>query len=149
MLPGVDRPIPTLTDVHHIGFTVPDLEQAIEFFVAVLGFSLISRHGPLADDELEHQFDVPPGSSVRWAFLRRGSSLIELGEWTTGESRTQAPRNSDLGGRHLALGVTDLEAAIERLKTVPDVQLLKPRGQGFVYFETPFGLFVQLIAVQA
>jgi len=35
------------TGVHHVGFTVPKLEEALEFFIGVLSFELVSRHGPL------------------------------------------------------------------------------------------------------
>ena len=39
--------IPGLRGTDHIGFTVPDLEQAVDFFVNVIGCELSYELGPL------------------------------------------------------------------------------------------------------
>ncbi|MEV6606268.1 VOC family protein [Kutzneria sp. NPDC051319] len=39
-----------MTGVDHIGVTVPDLDQAHEFFVGVLGCEYMYRLGPYRDD---------------------------------------------------------------------------------------------------
>lgn len=36
--------IPGLRGTDHIGFTVPDLEQAVDFFVNVIGCELATNH---------------------------------------------------------------------------------------------------------
>ena len=43
--------IPGLRDTEHIGFTVPDLDQAERFFVDVIGCELIYPLGPFQHDE--------------------------------------------------------------------------------------------------
>lgn len=139
--------IPGLSRLHHVGFTVPNLEEAIAFFTEILGFTVVSQHGPLAphDGSLEKQFGVPSGANVKWAFLKLGESTIELGEWTVSEQNITPARNSDASGRHLALGVKDLQAAINHLQHCTDITLFEPRGSSFVYFQTSWGLLVQLV----
>ena len=43
--------IPGLRGTEHIGFTVPDLEEATRFFVDVIGCELIYTLGPFARDD--------------------------------------------------------------------------------------------------
>src|SRR3712207_8328500 len=40
---SVVEPLPTASAVDHVGFNVPDLDQAIAFFTDVLGFTLVDR----------------------------------------------------------------------------------------------------------
>ena len=42
------EPLPTATTMDHLGFTVPDLEQAVGFFEG-LGFELLYEEGPYQD----------------------------------------------------------------------------------------------------
>ncbi|WP_018467398.1 VOC family protein [Calidithermus timidus] len=139
-----------ITGVHHVGFSVPNLDEALQFFTEVLGFELLS-HGalPTPDDPIAEQFDVEPDESVRFAFLKAGGDTIELVEWTSPRQQRQMPRNPDWGGRHLALKTGGLEQTLARLRTVPGVRILKPRGERFVYVQTPFGMYLQLMAPNA
>ena len=43
--------IPGLRGTEHIGFTVPDLDQAERFFVEVIGCELVYSLGPFIRDE--------------------------------------------------------------------------------------------------
>ncbi|RIH82107.1 VOC family protein [Calidithermus roseus] len=139
-----------ITGVHHAGFSVPDLEQALQFFTEVLGFELLSQGAlPTPDDPIAEQFDVEPDESVRFAFLKAGSDTIELIEWASPRQQRQMPRNVDWGGRHLALKTSGLEQTLARLRAVPGVRILKPRGERFVYVQTPFGMYLQLMAPNA
>jgi catechol 2,3-dioxygenase-like lactoylglutathione lyase family enzyme len=140
---------PLFSGVHHIGFTVPDLDQALEFMVNHLGFELVSRHGPFAssaEGSVKDWFDVDPQGVAHYAFVRLGSSTLELLQWSGLEQNQHLARNSDWSGRHLALSVSDLDEAMERLSKVPGVRLMKPRGKAFVYVQTPWGLYLQLMA---
>jgi hypothetical protein len=74
-----------------------------------------------------------------------GDSVIELLEWTAPNRNEIPPLNSDLGGRHLALSVSDMQTAIEKLRAVPGVTVREPNQMGYVYCATPLGLEVQLI----
>lgn len=136
------------TGVHHVGFTVPDLEEALGFFLEVLGFELVSKHGPLAtsqDLNVQDIFDVDEAGVANYAFVRLGESTLELIQWSNLEQNPHLAKNSDWSGRHLALKVRDLDAAIARLSQIPGVRLMKPRGTAFVYAQTPWGLYLQLM----
>ena len=41
--------IPSARCVHHIAYTVPNLEQAIDFFINVIGAELLYKIGPVED----------------------------------------------------------------------------------------------------
>lgn len=139
------NPMPLKTTaIHHIGYTVPDLEQATQFFVDVLGFELSAQHGPFDEAALGGQFGTPDGGTLRFTFLKLGGQTLELVEWTKVEQNTHSPLNSDHGGRHLALSVQDVDDARAMLSQVPGVQLLEPRG-AFFYFVAPWGMLVQIV----
>lgn len=139
------------TSIHHVGLTVPNLEQALEFFTDVLGFELVSKHGPFAssaEGSVQDWFDVEDTGVAYYAFVGLNGQTIELLEWRGTQPNPHIAKNSDYSGRHLAIAVSDLEQAIRHLEQVPGVRLMKPRGQSFVYAQTPWGLYLQLIAVQ-
>jgi len=112
--------IPGLRGGDHIGITVPDLAQAHEFLVDVLGcqhvYSLPSmRH----DDEwMRDHLNVDPRRVVNEIrFYRCGNGLnFEVFEYAPHEGQREAPRNSDVGGHHIAFYVDDLDAAVEYLR---------------------------------
>ena len=59
--------IPGLRGTEHIGFTVPDLDQAERFFVDIIGCELIYSLGPFIKDDdwmLEH-LNVHPRTVMR------------------------------------------------------------------------------------
>lgn len=134
--------------VNHIGFVVRNLNEGISFFTEVLGFdAILERRGDLlpAGDVLSRRFGIDPGAVGKYAFVRLGNTVIELLEWTAPDQNTTPPLNSDLGGRHLAINVTDIPAAIRLLESVEGVTVREPNDAGFIYCETPLGLEIQLI----
>ncbi|MFI5782807.1 VOC family protein [Nocardia sp. NPDC051570] len=152
------RGIPGATTVHHVAYTVPDLDQAIDFFVQVIGAELVYALGPVRDDTgdwMSRQLGVPADASARVAMLRLGAvTNLELFEYTVSDQRRALPRNCDWGGHHLAIYVTDVDAAVEYLRTQPGVRILgEPEtivdgpiaGDRWVYFCTPWGMQMELI----
>jgi catechol 2,3-dioxygenase-like lactoylglutathione lyase family enzyme len=134
--------------VNHVGFVVRDLDEGLRFFIDVLGFEAITdRRGALAPDGdvMTRRFGIDPGASGRYAFLRLGDATIELLAWSAPGQNTIPPLNSDVGGRHLAITVSDMAAAVERLRSVPGVTVREPNDAGYVYCATPLGLEIQLI----
>jgi len=148
--------IPTARNVDHVGFTVPDLDAALRFFVDVLGAELLYTAGPIDDprgDSLRAHFDVGPRSSYRLALLRLGPTLnVELMQFDAPDQRRIMPRESDWGAAHLAFYVDDLAAAAAYLQA-RGVRLLAPNahrdgpsaGQEMRYALTPWGLPLELI----
>jgi catechol 2,3-dioxygenase-like lactoylglutathione lyase family enzyme len=142
--------IPTAISIDHYGYVVPDLDQAVAFFTTVLGFELLALDDPIAfgDDSLARWYHVHPRASARFAFLRYGSAVVEFTEWHAPDQKTATPSNSDLGGRHFAIAVTDVDAAITYLKAQPGVTLFERSVWNFVYFTTPWGMTLQIVQPQ-
>ncbi|MBH1938905.1 VOC family protein [Streptomyces sp. AV19] len=151
-------PPTTPAAAHHVGCTVPDLEQAVAFFTDVLGAQLAYREGPYEDpggDWMRRQLGVHPRSAVRIAMLRLGATLnLELFQYEGPGRRREMPRNDDWGGHHLALWADDFDASVRRLAATPGVRLLgEPQrvGEGpiegtrWVYFTTPWGMHLELV----
>lgn len=152
--------IPGALAVHHVAYTVPDLDQAVAFFVDVLGAELAYWHGPVAfpdSDWMERQLNVHRDATLRLAMLKLGPvTNLELFEYTAPDQCRRIPRNSDWGGHHLALYVTDMEEAVRYLQAQPGVRVLgepqplepgSTRGDQWVYFLTPWGMQLELITM--
>lgn len=150
--------LPGLRGTDHIGLTVPDLDQAIEFFVDVIGCEPFYELGPFQsdDDWMATHLNVHPRTVMtRLKFLRcRHGSNLELFEYQSpGQNRSQ-PRNSDVGGHHLAFYVDDMDAALAYLRAkdvrvlgTPTVRVGGPNGgQTWVYFLSPWGLQLELVS---
>lgn len=147
-----------LSHVDHVGLTVPDLDEAVEFFVEVLGAEELYRstRGPDADF-IRENFEMPADASLTLAMLRMPPNLnIELFEWRGTGLKTERPRHGDAGGHHLAFAVDDVDVAAERFARVPGVRLLgrvkqvagdSPRvaGNRWTYLVTPWGLMIELV----
>ena len=149
--------IPGLRGGDHIGITVPDMEQAHEFLVGVLGgehvYSLPEmRHG---DDWMRTHLNVDPERAVtEIRFYRCGFGLnFEVFEYEPHDGQGDVPRNSDLGGHHVALYVDDMDAAAEylrgkgvRLLAGPVASRNASAGQRWLYFLSPWGMQFELVS---
>ncbi|EGW37967.1 glyoxalase/Bleomycin resistance /Dioxygenase superfamily protein [Desulfosporosinus sp. OT] len=83
------------TGVEHIGIKALDMEKALQFYIEILGFKFLYR--------------IKPGD-VELAFLELGGTVVELVEVVDGQ------RFEDGVVNHLALRVSDIFKAVERLK---------------------------------
>src|ERR1700753_1750145 len=105
--------VPTMRAVDHVAYTVPDLDAAVAFFVDHFGAELIFRDGPFADsggDAMQRRLDVDPKATCSLAMLRLGRHHnVELFEYDAPEQSDALPRNSDVGGHHLAFYVDDID----------------------------------------
>jgi catechol 2,3-dioxygenase-like lactoylglutathione lyase family enzyme len=154
------RGIPTARNVDHVAFTVPDLQQAIDFFVDVLGAELAYRLGPVEDAEgdwMSRQLNVNRRAQCHIAMLRLGPvTNVELFQYAAPQQRHTLPANSDWGGHHLAIYVDDVDAAVDYLRAQPGVRVLgEPQliedgpiaGDRWVYFLSPWGLQLEVICL--
>ena len=77
--------MPGLRGTDHIGFTVPDLAQAVDFFVNVIGCEKFYDLGPFQaeDDWMKEHLGVHPRAVMKkLSFLRCGNgSNFELFEY--------------------------------------------------------------------
>lgn len=153
--------LPGLRGGDHIGLTVPDLDQAIRFFVEVIGCEPFYEIGPIASDGdwMSVHLDVDDRAIVRkLKFLRCGAGLnLELFAYDAPDQRRILPRNSDWGGHHIALYVDDFDAALAYLRANGVRILGEPtcRDEGpsagltWVYFQAPWGLNLELVSYPA
>ncbi len=150
-------PIPGLQGTDHIGFTVPDLDQAERFLVDVLGAVPVYTLGAKRadDDFLAVQLGVHPRSvvtEIRFYRLGNGTNL-EVFHYDSADGQAPQPRNSDIGGHHLALYVDDLDAAAAYLRA-HDVEVMgepvtsagASAGQRWLYFRSPWGMQFELVS---
>jgi glyoxylase I family protein len=148
--------LPGLSRVDHIGFTVPDLDQARAFLVDVLGCEYLYSLGPFGsdDDWMAEHLNVHPRTTMRNCFFRVGEQAIfEVFEYAAPDQNPTPPRNSDVGGHHVALYVEDLDAAIGYLRGQGVRVLGEPtaskgahEGQRWVYFLAPWGMQFELVS---
>jgi len=93
--------------IHHIGLTVPDLDQARGFFCGVLGFDEVGG--------------VPDYPSI---FVSDGTILLTLWRAADPLAARAFDRRANIGLHHLSLAVTDdaaLEAVWEKVSAHPEV----------------------------
>jgi catechol 2,3-dioxygenase-like lactoylglutathione lyase family enzyme len=150
--------IPGLTGVDHIGVTVPDLAQATRFLVDVLGCEYMYSLGPFVhedDDWMTRHLDVHPRAVMqeRHFFRCGGQAIFEVFQYSAPDQRTCPPRNSDVGGHHVAFYVEDLDEAVEHLHRhgiqvlgEPTASTGPSEGQRWVYFLAPWGMQFELVS---
>jgi len=157
--PGKGRGQLNLVGMDHVGITVPDINEAIEWFEDVLGAEAPLTFGPLpAGDFVAGVVDVATTTSIdQITELRIGRSAnIELFKYTAPDGqRHDMPKNSDWSGHHIAFYVTDIEAAVDymkgkgvrRMPAGPFTLTEGPAaGQTIQYFQTPWGGYVEFIS---
>ncbi|WP_448809767.1 VOC family protein [Agromyces bauzanensis] len=149
--------LPGLRGTEHIGFTVPDLEAAHRFFVDVIGCEYVYTLGPFEhdDDWMAEHLNVHPRSVMReLRFFRcKHGPNFEVFQWEPADGQRDQPRNSDLGGHHLAFYVDDLDAAVAYLREQgvrvlgePTASRNASEGQRWVYFLSPWGMQLELVS---
>ncbi|MER9140397.1 VOC family protein [Mesorhizobium sp. M0830] len=150
--------LPGLAGTDHVGFTVPDLDEAVAFFVNVIGCDLFYELGPFQadDDWMQEHLNVHPRTVMKRLRLMRcrNGSNFEIFEYTSPDQNHLQPRNSDVGGHHLAFYVDDINAAVAYLKAKgvrvqgqPTVRTAGPSaGQSWVYFLAPWGMQLELVS---
>ncbi|MEU3855361.1 VOC family protein [Streptomyces sp. NPDC029554] len=150
------RGLPGALGVDHFARTVSDLDAAERFFVNVLGAEPLYRSEYQSlPAELAAALGVPPGGALRRAVMGMGPTdtieLVSYGGKSAGDQHP--PRNSDVGGSHIALHVRDVDAAAGYLAAHGCTVLGQPEtihegplaGDRWVYTRAPFGLYVEVV----
>jgi catechol 2,3-dioxygenase-like lactoylglutathione lyase family enzyme len=142
----VAQGIPGMRGTDHIGFTVPDLDEAERFLVAVLGAEPIYTLGAKQsdDDWMAVRIGVDPRTVIREIrFYRLGNgSNLEVFQYEPGGAdlpQRPQPRNGDIGGHHL--GAHDVEILGE-----PTASAGAALGQRWLYFRSPWGMQFELVS---
>ena len=102
--------------VEAVGMTVSDMDRAIEFYSRVLTFEKTSDREVLGEDfeKLQGVF----GSRLRLVRMRLGDEEIELTEYLAPRGRPIPvdSRSNDLWFQHIAIIVSDMDAAYSKLR---------------------------------
>ena len=155
--------------IDHVGITVPDVEEATEFFTNALGAEVLYD---LIIPDGDNAIVQPPGSPsggydrvtavglkpearirrVRLLRLGNGPSL-ELFEFA-GVDQQPTATSSDLGLQHMAVYVDDIVAAAAAVETAGGTLRTGPHGAPgwesgdgsmFHYVRAPWGTSIELI----
>jgi glyoxylase I family protein len=150
--------LPGVRTVDHIGITVPDLAEAHEFLTSFLGCEYMYRLGPYQDPEgswMSEHLNVDDKAVMRRLHFYRlgGQAIFEVFEYDAPGQAPAPPRNSDVGGHHVAIYVEDLDAAVQALHDAGLTVLGEPtassgpsEGQRWVYFLAPWGMQFELVS---
>jgi len=120
---------------HHVGIVVSDLERSTAFYRA-LGFEVVS--------------DMPWDDGSRAIrFMESGALQLELFWYAETPGAPARLEGKQLGFRHLAFMVDDIDAALSELKAAgivsPGIAVRDvPMGFRIAFFDDPDGLEIEL-----
>jgi catechol 2,3-dioxygenase-like lactoylglutathione lyase family enzyme len=148
---------PGIVGLDHVGFNVPNLDQAVKFFTNVLGFHQVYEEGKLPlNADARKAFNIRPSAEIiHIAMLETGNgSNIELFEYTSPQRNMKRPMNDDIGWYHIAVYTSDMQKSVSYLKAkgiriigAPIEHKTGPNaGLTGVYFEAPWGLQIELVS---
>lgn len=102
--------------VESVGFTVSDMDKAIDFYTRVLPFEKVSDVETFGTD-VEHLSGVF-GARVRVVRLKLGEEILELTEYLTPRGRPipSDSRSNDRWFQHVAIIVSDMDKAYAHLR---------------------------------
>lgn len=137
--------------ITHIGLTVPDIEKAIEWYEAVLGFTLLKGpdtiRGRDADiaKEIVGDFDV-----MKLAHMSSGNQVgLELFEYGSTSGQTETDYLPP-GLHHFCIIDPEIEELIERIEENSGEQhsaihrLYSEQDYRFAYCRDPFGNYIEI-----
>lgn len=151
--------------IDHIALTVPDLEEATDFFVNVFDAEIIveglrTEEEPWSGAEIETSFGLPRGGTVR---ARR---VLQLGRGAHielfcfgGTAHRSAAHTYDYGLQHIAVYVDSLQETAQRFMQAGGTLFAGPsyteavkKGlgpeKGWLYGKTPWGTVMEMVTFQ-
>lgn len=157
--PAADWPrgLPGALGIGHVGYSVADLDAAVAFFTGPMGGELAYRTSESVDAQTaQRQYAVPAAFRKDTAAIRLGPvTTVELSSHEIEGRRTERPRNSDVGGHHLAFFVDDVEraaawlAATDGAEVLGEPQLIEDggpiHGDRWVYFRGVGGFQLEVL----
>jgi methylmalonyl-CoA/ethylmalonyl-CoA epimerase len=129
-----------ITGIDHLAIAVPDLAQAIDWYVQKLGFHLVEERETRGER-----------TGMLSAVVTAGSAVVVLIQGTTADSQvSRFIEKFGPGVQHIAFGVRDMDAALSRLEArggVCDTPLITDTGirQAFLRRDPGSGVRVELI----
>lgn len=130
-----------INGIHHVSLATADMDAFLGFYRDLMGLPLVSdgmMEPGVPFEGLYEAFQTVvglPGNRARVAHLTAGNVHIEVFQYLDPVPRPGEARPAqDVGIRHLAFDVTDIDAEYARLKAAGVPSLSEPQNMG------PFGL---------
>jgi catechol 2,3-dioxygenase-like lactoylglutathione lyase family enzyme len=147
----------TVTKVDRVGFTVSDMDKAVDFYTRVLPFNKV-KDQEIAGPEFERLSGVF-GARVRIVDLTLGSETLELTEYLAPQGRPVPidSQSNDRWFQHIAIIVSDMDAAYRHLRankirhastgpqTLPSY-ITAAAGISAFYFKDPDGHVLEVLS---
>lgn len=134
--------------LHHVGMSVPSLDEARRFYVGLLGFSELGAGEFAADADIDRIMALDR-AAAKVAFLAFGDFKIEMFEFAA-PSQDRDDKGAPVylhGITHLCLDVTDVRETHARLKAAGmrfHSDPVDKAGVRTVYGRDPFGNVIEL-----
>lgn len=152
-----EKTVPGRICVDHVGYSVPDLDQALDLFVNVFGCQIAFMGGPYDDAGYVWPGETEPEKTpMRLAVVTHGGTMnIELLEYDNPSQKDVVPpRPCEKGGAHICFYCEDIEGVAEVLRNREDVLVMGDveqeeggaiDGAYWIYTVTTWGLVIELI----
>jgi catechol 2,3-dioxygenase-like lactoylglutathione lyase family enzyme len=142
-----------ISSVDHTGITVSSLEDALDFWVNVLGFRHLYTWNFENTVFIEKLVGVP-GAAMSLAMVEGYGHRIELLEYHAPAGRKVIrPRACDVGSIHIGLYVADMDAALARVASSGWMPVAEPqtvddgerKGMRLIYVRGPDGVTIEFM----
>jgi len=138
--------------IHHTGFTVSSLDEALRFWVDVLGFEVAVRDD-LPRGEFVEEVTGVRGADLAIAMVTGPGHIVELIEYRGVAQQRLDARPCDIGAAHVAFFVDDIEQVLARVRSsgwsalgrVQHVASGPWAGTQVAYIRGPDGIFIELM----
>lgn len=119
--------MPAEVTVNHVGHTVADLDRARRFWVGAFGFEQVEElEAP--DEGTSQLLDIAPPVGLHAVYLKRGDFILELLHFAKARLQPAKPRvMNEVGLTHLSLSVDDLDATLEKVRSLGGTVLEESR----------------------
>ena len=122
------------TGIHHVAIICSDYEKSKQFYVEILGFSILKE--TFRKERNSYKLDLRVGDNDQ----------IELFSFPNPPRRVNNPEACGL--RHLAFAVENLEEMVSNLKSqgvvVEEIRLDEMTGKRFTFFKDPDDLPLEI-----
>jgi catechol 2,3-dioxygenase-like lactoylglutathione lyase family enzyme len=132
--------------LNHMGLTVRNLEASVGFYRDVVGMTVESSF-ELANEGFA-ALTNNPAASLKGAFLRAGSFMLQILEYKSGGGTPASLHHNNPGSPHLSFAVADVRAKFEEVRAQPHVKITSrivevvPNVHSF-YVDDPDGVPVE------
>ncbi|HEY6400708.1 MAG TPA: VOC family protein, partial [Blastocatellia bacterium] len=142
-----------ISSVAHTGITVSSLDEALDFWVNVLGFKHLYTWNFENTPFIEKLVGVP-GTAMSLAMVKGYGHSIELLEYQApADHKVIKPRSCDVGSVHIGLYIDDMDTALARVTEagwmpVADPQTVEDgerKGMRFIYVRGPDGVTIEFM----